>query len=135
MWLMLQQDSPDDFAIGTGESHSVREFCQLAFKEAGIQLEWRGSGIEEVGVVASSAKSLPPRPGDVVIAIDQRYFRPKEVEFLLADISKARKGIGWEPKVTFEKLVQIMVSADIKALEELHQCQDVIRQIMNNNKL
>ena len=133
MWLMLQQDSPDDFAIGTGESHSVREFCQLAFKEAGIQLEWRGSGIEEVGVVASSAKSLPPRLGDVVIAIDPRYFRPTEVEFLLADISKARKEIGWEPKVTFEKLVQIMVSADIKALEELRQCQDVIRQIMNNN--
>ncbi|MCK4794983.1 MAG: GDP-mannose 4,6-dehydratase, partial [Desulfobacteraceae bacterium] len=136
MWLMLQQDSPDDFAIGTGESHSVREFCQLAFKEAGIQLEWRGSGIEEVGVVASSAESLPPRLGDVVIAIDPRYFRPTEVEFLLADISKARKEIGWEPKVTFEKLVQIMVSADIKALEELRQCQDVIRQIMNkNNKL
>ena len=133
MWLMLQQDSPDDFAIGTGESHSVREFCQLAFKEAGIQLEWRGSGIEEVGVVASSAKSLPPRLGDVVIAIDPRYFRPTEVEFLLADISKARKEIGWEPKVTFEELVQIMVSADIKALEELRQCQDVIRQIMDNN--
>ena len=133
MWLMLQQDSPDDFAIGTGESHSVREFCQLAFKEAGIQLEWRGSGIEEVGVVASSAKSLPPRLGDVVIAIDPRYFRPTEVEFLLADISRARKEIGWEPKVTFEELVQIMVSADIKALEELRQCQDVIRQIMNNN--
>lgn len=133
MWLMLQQDSPDDFAIGTGESHSVREFCQLAFKEAGIQLEWRGSGIEEVGVVASSAKSLPPRLGDVVIAIDPRYFRPTEVEFLLADISRARKEIGWEPKVTFEELVQILVSADIKALEELRQCQDVIRQIMNNN--
>ncbi|MCK4794931.1 MAG: GDP-mannose 4,6-dehydratase, partial [Desulfobacteraceae bacterium] len=133
MWLMLQQDSPDDFAIGTGESHSVREFCQLAFKEAGIQLEWRGSGIEEVGVVASSAKSLPPRLGDVVIAIDPRYFRPTEVEFLLADISRARKEIGWEPKVTFEEVVQIMVSADIKALEELRQCQDVIRQIMNNN--
>ena len=133
MWLMLQQDSPDDFAIGTGESHSVREFCQLAFKEAGIQLEWRGSGIEEVGVLASSAKSLPPRLGDVVIAIDPRYFRPTEVEFLLADISRARKEIGWEPKVTFEEVVQIMVSADIKALEELRQCQDVIRQIMDNN--
>ena len=116
MWLMLQQDNPDDFVIGTGESHSVREFCELAFHQAGMEIEWKGSGTEEEGV----------------FAIDPRYFRPTEVEFLLADVAKARERLGWEPKVTFKELVGIMVEADLRALEELRQCQDVIRQIMDN---
>ena len=152
MWLMLQQDEPEDLVIGIGESHSVREFCELAFSEAGIELEWRGSGTDEVGVIRSvspeiaslqpqsqrepetaSAMSFTPQAGKEVVAIDPRYFRPTEVEFLLADASKARDNLGWEPKVTFEALVRIMVAADIKALQEVQQCQDVIRQIMNNN--
>jgi len=151
MWLMLQQDKPADFVIGNGESHSVREFCELAFSEAGMELEWRGSGTDEVGVIRSissetanlqtraqrepktaSAMSFSPQTGNEVVAIDPRYFRPTEVEFLLADASRARDNLGWEPKVTFEELVRIMVAADIKALEEVQQCQDVIRQIMNN---
>ena len=139
MWLMLQQDNPDDFVIGTGESHSVREFCELAFGEAGMELEWKGSGTEEVGIFAGlrDGSSLPaancPLPvGATVVAIDPRYFRPTEVEFLLADASKARKKLGWEPTVTFKELVGIMVAADLRALEELRQCQDVIRQIMDN---
>ena len=167
MWLMLQQDSPDDFVIGTGESHSVREFCELAFAEAGIELEWRGMGSNEVGRIKSITTDIPcfrsgvkpdlsgeilmetstsilkpspdtitmlhPHTGDEVLAIDTRYFRPTEVESLLADASKAERELGWEPKVTFNELVRIMVAADIKALQELSQCQDVIRKLMNNN--
>ena len=140
MWLMLQQDNPDDFVIGTGESHSVREFCQLAFGEAGMEIEWKGSGTEEVGIFAGlrDGSSLPaancPLPvGATVVAIDPRYFRPTEVEFLLADASRAHEKLGWEPKVTFKELVTIMLADDLRALEELRQCQDVIRQIMNQN--
>jgi len=139
MWLMLQQDNPDDFVIGTGESHSVREFCELAFHEAGMEIEWKGSGTEEVGIFAglSDSSSLPtascPLPvGATVVAINPRYFRPTEVELLLADSTKARERLGWEPKVTFKELVGIMIAADLKALEELRQCQDVIREIMHN---
>jgi GDPmannose 4,6-dehydratase len=140
MWLMLQQEKPDDFVIGTGESHSVREFCEFAFREAGMELEWRGSGTEEVGTLAgfNDNKSVPgenapiPSIGSTLVAIDPRYLRPTEVEFLFADPSKAKRELGWEPKVTFRELVDIMVTADIKALEELRQCQDVIRQLMNH---
>jgi GDPmannose 4,6-dehydratase len=139
MWLMLQQENPDDFVIGTGESHSVREFCELAFRQAGMGIEWRGSGTAEIGVSADileknlrpTAHRSPLPPGNVVVTIDPRYFRPTEVQFLLADAAKARKQLGWEPKVTFKELVRIMVAADIKALEELRQSRDVIRQIMN----
>ena len=167
MWLMLQQDSSDDFVIGTGESHSVQEFCELAFAEAGIELEWRGSGSKAVGLIKSISADIPcfrpsvkpdlsaevlmetntsilkpssqivtmlhPDTGDEVVAIDPRYFRPTEVEFLLADASKAKKELGWEAKVTFKQLVRIMVAADIKALQELSQCQDVIRKLINHN--
>ncbi|UCG11804.1 MAG: GDP-mannose 4,6-dehydratase [Deltaproteobacteria bacterium] len=166
MWLMLQQERPDDFVIGTGESHSVREFCELAFGEAGIELEWQGTGTEEVGVIRSISTEIPCceprlksagtepstnvprflpqssmgelrqlRVGDQVVAIDPRYFRPTEVEFLLADVTKAREKLGWAPRVTFKELVRIMVSAELKDLEELRQCQDVIRQIMNNRSV
>ena len=140
MWLMLQQDNPDDFVIGTGESHSVSEFCELAFREAGMEIEWKGSGTEEVGFFAGlsdssslSTASCPLPVGATVVAIDPRYFRPTEVELLLADATKAREKLGWEPKVTFKELVRIMVAADLRALEELRQCRDVIRQIMHQN--
>jgi GDPmannose 4,6-dehydratase len=139
MWLMLQADSSDDYVIGTGESHSVREFCELAFREAGIELEWNGSGKEEVGILAGlNNTSSPPAAscqlptGTTVVGIDPRYFRPTEVEFLLADAAKARDELGWEPKVTFEELVRIMVAAEIEALKELEQSRDVIRKIMDN---
>jgi GDPmannose 4,6-dehydratase len=115
MWLMLQQDEPDDYVVGTGDSHSVKEFVELAFSYAGIELEWRGEGVEEKGIV----KSLEPHlttylsPGDIVIEIDPRYFRPTEVEFLQADITKAKKKLGWKPVVKFEHLVKIMVDYDM----------------------
>jgi len=152
MWLMLQQDKPDDYVIATGETHSVREFINLAFNHAGIELEWKGTGVSEKGVVKSFASNLYPqssnrlssrasnlkppasnlRIGDAIIEIDQRYFRPLEVESLQGNASKARKKLKWEPKVKFKDLVRIMVDADIKNLEEMKQCQDVIRKLSNN---
>jgi len=139
MWRILQQEEPGDFVLATGESHSVREFCQLAFQEAGIEVEWRGSGTSEVGFVKSTSfrssdqGNKVPRPGDKIIAIDPRYFRPTEVGYLLGDGSKARRELHWEPTVTFKQLVKIMVKADIQHLQELQRCQDVIEQIMNNS--
>lgn len=139
MWLMLQPDRPGDYVIGTGEAHSVREFCEAAFREAGIELEWRGSGTEEVGTVAGfndkvSVVSCKLRAGAEVVAIDPRYFRPTEVESLLANAAKAREELGWEPKVTFKELVRIMVAAEIEPLKELEQSRDVILKVMNNRK-
>jgi GDPmannose 4,6-dehydratase len=139
MWLMLQEDDPDDYVIATGETHSVREFINLAFNYAGIELEWKGKGVSEKGIIKSLASNLHPptsgfRIGDVLIEIDSRYFRPLEVESLQGDASKARKKLKWEPKVKFKELVKIMVDADIKNLEEMKQCQDVIRKLSNNKK-
>ena len=123
MWLMLQQNEPDDYVIATGETHTVREFVNLAFSHAGIELEWKGKGVSEKGFVKSFASALKPpasnlRIGDAIIEIDQRYFRPLEVEFLQGDASKAKKKLNWEPKVKFKELVKIMVEADIKNLEK-----------------
>ncbi|MFZ3169731.1 MAG: GDP-mannose 4,6-dehydratase [Candidatus Methanoperedens sp.] len=104
MWLMLQQDEPDDFVIATGKTHSVREFVELAFREVGIKLEWKGIGVDEVGVNSAN--------GDVLIEIDRRYFRPTEVDILIGDPSKAREKLGWEAKVGFEELVKMMVEGE-----------------------
>ena len=143
MWLMLQQDEPDDYVLGTGESHSVREFVDLAFNHAGIELEWKGTETSEKGIVRSLAPSSSStltstcslNVGDVLIEIDPRYFRPTEVQFLQCDPTKAKEKLGWEAKVKFNDLVKIMVAADIKALEELKQCQDVIRKLTNNKEV
>ena len=137
MWLMLQQDQPEDYVIATGESHSVREFVNLAFNHAGIEIEWRGKEVDEKGIVQSLASNLHPptsnlRIGDAIIEIDPRYFRPTEVEFLLGDATKAKKKLGWKPKVKFKELVQMMVDSDIKNLEEMKQCQDVIRKLSDS---
>ena len=130
MWLILQQDDPDDFVIATGEAHSVREFVENAFLEAGIELEWRGSGIEEVGIVAGIKKDpgrsnseLRPKTGDEVVHIDPGYFRPTEVDYLLGDPSKAREKLGWEPTVSFHELVKMMVREDLKEAERDQLCQ------------
>lgn len=105
MWLMLQQDVPDDFVIATGESHSVREFVELAFRENGIELVWRGSGVEEVGIHQQTGK--------VLVQVDPLYFRPTEVDLLLGDPEKAKRVLGWEPECTFAELVRSMVQADL----------------------
>jgi len=116
MWLMLQQDKPDDYVVGTGESHTIKEFLVKAFEYAGIELGFKGQGVEEKGIV----KSIDDRwtsvlkPGDVVVEIDPKYFRPTEVEHLQADITKARQRLGWEPRTTFDELVKIMVDYDMK---------------------
>jgi GDPmannose 4,6-dehydratase len=141
MWLMLQQDEPDDYVIATGETHSVREFVNLAFNHAGIALEWRGNGIGEKGIVASIdllstaylSGTSQLKVGDVLIELDPRYFRPLEVEFLQGDASKAKKKLSWEPKIRFKELVRMMVDADIRNLEEMRQCQDVIRKLSAAN--
>ena len=110
MWLMLQQDQADDFVIATGESHSVREFCTLAFKEAGIELRWEGSGVDEKGIDVQTGK--------VLVEVDPKYFRPAEVEQLLGDPTKARTVLGWNPqKTSFEELVRIMVQHDMNELK------------------
>ncbi|MDP3040975.1 MAG: GDP-mannose 4,6-dehydratase [Deltaproteobacteria bacterium] len=125
MWLVLQQNEPEDYVIATGETHSVREFVDLSFEHAGIEIEWQGHGLEEKGIVRSLASNLQPptsglqpltsnlRIGDAIIEIDQRYFRPTEVEVLIGDASKAKRDLGWEPKVKFKELVKIMVDADL----------------------
>jgi GDPmannose 4,6-dehydratase len=157
MWMMLQQNQPDDYVVATGESHSVREYVNLAFQHAGIELAWIGSGLEEKGVIASintkqyGVSSMDPnqensclvpsaycllnqlKVGDSLIEIDARYFRPTEVEYLLGDSAKAKEKLGWLPKVKFKELVQMMVDADIKNLEEMKQCQDVIRKLSTAN--
>jgi len=107
MWLILQQEQPDDFVIATGEYHTVREFATLAFHHAGIEIEWKGTGLEEQGIDKATGK--------VLIEVDPKYFRPAEVEQLLGDPSKAKALLGWNPrKTTFEQLVKIMVDHDMK---------------------
>ncbi len=118
MWLMLQQDKPDDYVIGTGENRSVRDFLEEAFRYVGIEIKWKGKGIEEKGIIESMSSSLniPLKVGDIIIEIDQKYLRPTEVGFLLADSTKAREELGWSPKVIFHELVKIMVDFDIELL-------------------
>jgi GDPmannose 4,6-dehydratase len=103
MWLMLQADEPDDFVVATGEDHTVREFCELAFAHLGMPVTWRGEGLDEQGVDPD---------GRVVVAVDSRYFRPSEVDSLLGDASKARTRLGWRPETDFQGLVRMMVEAD-----------------------
>ncbi len=113
MWLMLQHETPEDFVIATGEYHSVREFCTLAFSEVGITLRWEGEGAAEKGIDAAS--------GRVLVEVDPKYFRPTEVEQLLGDPSKARTLLGWNPqKTSFEQLVKLMVVHDMKKVKKLY---------------
>jgi len=108
MWLILQHDRPDDWVVGTGEEHSVREFCELAFSHAGIELEWKGDGVGEIGV--------DRKTGAQRVAVNPRYFRPAEVDRLRADSSKARRELGWKPRVGFDELVRMMVDSDRSAV-------------------
>ncbi|HMS25106.1 MAG TPA: GDP-mannose 4,6-dehydratase [Acidimicrobiia bacterium] len=104
MWMMLQQDEPDDFVLATNETHTVREFAELTCEALGIDLEWRGTGIEEEGIDVQT--------GNPIIRIDPEYFRPAEVDLLIGDYSKAKKVMGWEPKTTFKELINLMTQAD-----------------------
>ena len=125
-WLILQQDQPDDYVIATGEQHSVRDFCERAFSEVGIKLDWEGTGVNVKGVAADiqpsdllkkynrRGKLRKLREGQTVVAVDPRYFRPTEVDTLLGDPSKARKKLGWKQEVSFSQMIQEMVDHDLK---------------------
>ena len=128
MWLILQQPKPDDFVIATGQYHMVRDFCTLAFKEAGIDLRWQGDGVNEKGVCIADRRreSLSAGPqtdltGKVLVEVDPKYFRPAEVDQLLGDPSKAQRELGWNPhKTSFDDLVKIMVQHDMKKVRRLY---------------
>jgi GDPmannose 4,6-dehydratase len=113
-WLILQQDRPDDYVIATGEQHSVRELTELAFRQVGMEIEWQGEGVNEIGLAHIPGTAGPKR---TVVAVDPRYFRPAEVDTLLGDPSHAMRTLGWRPKHTFEQLVAEMVDADLKKAE------------------
>ena len=110
MWLILQNDVPDDFVLATGNSYTVRKFCELAFREVGIEITWSGEGIKEKGINKKDNKTL--------IEIDERYFRPTEVNFLKGDASKANKILNWKPEVSFEELISEMVKADLERIKK-----------------
>ena len=113
MWLILQHPTPEDFVIATGEMHTVREFCTLAFRYAGIELRWEGEGVDEKGIDVATGKTL--------VEVDPKFFRPCEVELLLGDPTKAKTLLGWNPtKTPFEELVRLMVEHDMKFARKLH---------------
>jgi len=139
MWLMLQQKTPDDYVIATGETHSVREFVEMSFSLIGIEIQWKGKGVKEKGIIetvnsyqlpvsgksrkSSKAPHSSPvmhhrlRSGDTVVAIDPRYYRPTEVDLLLGDPSKAEKKLGWKAKVKLPELVKMMMESDLNLAE------------------
>lgn len=108
MWMMLQQDKPDDYVVATNEMHSVREFIELSFSIAGVKVEWKGKEEKEIGIDSAT--------GETIVAIDPRFYRPTEVEQLLGNPAKAKEKLGWEPKVKFAELVKIMTIADCEAV-------------------
>ena len=130
-WLMLQQESPEDYVIATGEQHSVQEFCGFSFAELGITLRWHGAGVEKVGIIdAVDTTKLPqgiakksPWVGDTVIRVDPRYFRPTEVETLLGDAGKAKEKLGWVPEIAFMDMVAEMVREDLADAQRDAMCR------------
>ncbi|MEN8730223.1 MAG: GDP-mannose 4,6-dehydratase [Desulfuromonadales bacterium] len=128
-WLILQQDEPEDFVISTGKQYSVRQMVETAAKELGITLRWEGEGQEEIGIVDSveegrGVKDAALTPGQVIVRVDPRYFRPAEVETLLGDSTKAKQKLGWEPQVTFEELVSEMVRVDL----DKAKCDEMVKE-------
>ncbi|MCG6892783.1 MAG: GDP-mannose 4,6-dehydratase [Desulfobacteraceae bacterium] len=133
-WLMLQQDKPEDYVIATGEQHSVRDFVENAARELGLEIRWRGTGADEEGVIAAvhapaddlasriaASGNGAPREGQVVVRVDPRYYRPTEVDTLLGDPTKAKKNLGWQPRISFEEMVAEMVRHDVEeSLREEH---------------
>jgi GDPmannose 4,6-dehydratase len=110
MWMMLQQNEPDDYVVASGQQHSVRELIELAAAKLDMRLAWEGKGVEEKGLDAATGKPI--------VCIDPRYFRPAEVDTLLGDASKARRNLGWEPRISFEELIGEMVMADLREAEK-----------------
>ena len=123
MWLMLQKEKPDDYVLATGVTNTVRTFCELAFKEVGVNIEWRGEGIEEIGVNSKT--------NEIVLEVDPNYHRPTEVDLLIGDASKAKKELGWQHKYDLQSLVKEMVEADIKLFKRDQYLKSGGHQIMN----
>ena len=132
-WLMLQQDAPEDFVIASGRQYSVRAFVEAAAAQLGMTIEWQGRGVDEVGIIAAVAEnrlvSDPPGcmaavPGQTIVRVDPRYFRPTEVDTLLGNAAKARDKLGWEPKIGFEELVKEMVGADLRIARRDRLCME-----------
>ena len=129
MWLILQQERPDDYVIATGEKHSVRDFVEVAFQEIGVEIEWRGERVEEVGIVRRihrdvGGPELCIKEDDVVVKVDPRYFRPTEVDLLLGDPSKARTTLGWKPTISFDEMVSQMVKEDLEGASRDQLCKE-----------
>ena len=116
-WLILQQEKPEDYVISTGEQYSVREFIERALSVLGIKIAWEGSGFDEIGRVVEATDRHGPQPGEVIVRIDPRYFRPTEVDSLCGDASKAKRQLGWEPKISFNELIEEMVREDLTIAE------------------
>ena len=118
-WLVLQQDRPEDYVIATGEQYSVRDFVDAAARELGIHIEWRGKGTKETGVIGKIESNVKcvPKKNTTIVRVDPRYFRPTEVDSLLGDATKARRKLGWKPKIRFKELVAEMVREDLKSAE------------------
>lgn len=134
-WMMLQQEKPEDFVIATGVQYSVRQFVEMAAAQAGITLRFEGNGVEEKGIVVSVTGDDAPgvKPGDVIIAVDPRYFRPAEVETLLGDPSRAHEKLGWKPEITLQEMVAEMMAKDLQeakkySLLKLHGYEVAIAQ-------
>jgi GDPmannose 4,6-dehydratase len=109
MWMMLQQDTPDDYVVATNEMHTVREFIEKSFGHVGIEIVWEGEGVQEVGRNKAT--------GAIIVRMDERYYRPCEVDQLLGNPAKAKRQLGWEPNVKFEELVRIMTEGDLRLLD------------------
>jgi len=133
-WLILQQDQPDDYVIATGKQYSVRNLCSLAFSEVGIELDWIGACVKEKGIVLSLARpsDMPHlKPGDPVVLVDPRYFRPAEVETLLGNPAKAKEKLGWEPLISFEEMISEMVSFDLEEAKRDLMCKNSGYKVMD----
>lgn len=125
-WMILQKDKPDDYVIATETQYSVRDFCDAVFNRIGVEIEWRGKGTEEIGVISAldNADEFPMSIGETLISVDPEYIRPAEVNSLLGDASKARKELGWAPKISFHELVNEMVEHDLScAKQDLHNIE------------
>ena len=124
MWRILQHDEPDDFVIATGETHSVREFVELAFAATGFHIQWQGFGVDEKGIDAETGQTL--------VEVDPRYFRPTEVDLLLGDATKAKEKLGWEPRTSFKQLVREMVQEDLRLFKKDQLCKEAGYEINNS---
>lgn len=132
MWLILQQDKPEDYVIATGITTTVREFIAMAFAEVGVEIAFKGEGVEEIGYVKSCTKKDGVlQPGQEVVAIDPRYFRPTEVELLIGDPTKANKQLGWKPKYDLPALVKEMVAADVELFQREKLLKDAGYKVLN----